>query len=43
MPASETDAFASWVLSFGPEAHLSSPKGVRDQIVSQLEAVAADG
>ena len=43
MPASETDAFASWVLSFGPEARLSSPKGVRDQIVSQLEAVAADG
>src|SRR5207245_10594808 len=43
MPASETDAFASWVLSFGPEARLSSPKAVRDQIVSQLEAVAADG
>ena len=43
VPASETDAFASWVLSFGPEACLSSPKAVRDQIVSQLEAVAADG
>jgi predicted DNA-binding transcriptional regulator YafY len=43
VPGSETDSFVSWVLSFGPEARLFSPKAVRDQIVSKLEALASDG
>jgi predicted DNA-binding transcriptional regulator YafY len=39
VPASETETFVSWVLSFGPDARLYSPKAIRDQIVARLEAV----
>jgi proteasome accessory factor B len=39
VPASETDTFVSWVLGFGPDARLYSPKPIRDQIVARLEAV----
>jgi proteasome accessory factor B len=40
LPASQTDQFVSWVLSFGPDARVLSPKGVRDRVVSRLEALA---
>jgi proteasome accessory factor B len=43
VPATETDSFVSWVLSFGPDIRLTWPKAVRDQIVAKLEALAADG
>jgi predicted DNA-binding transcriptional regulator YafY len=39
VPASETETFVSWVLSFGPDARLYSPKSIRDQVVARLEAV----
>lgn len=39
VPASETDSFVSWVLSFGPDARLYSPRSIRDQVVARLEAV----
>jgi proteasome accessory factor B len=39
VPAAETESFVSWVLSFGPDARLYSPKPIRDQIVARLEAV----
>jgi proteasome accessory factor B len=43
VPASETDAFVSWVLSFGPDARISSPRRIRDRVVARLEALAGDG
>jgi proteasome accessory factor B len=43
VPASETDTFVSWVLSFGPDARLYSPKSIRDQVVARLEAVLTAG
>jgi proteasome accessory factor B len=43
VPASESDSFVSWVLSFGADARLTSPKSLLDQVVSTLEAVAARG
>jgi len=42
VPASETDAFVSWVLSFGADARLSGPRAVKDQLVAKLEALAGD-
>src|SRR5436190_3915831 len=42
VPASETETFVSWVLGFGPDARLYSPRHIRDQVVARLEAVAAD-
>lgn len=41
VPASQTDSFVSWVLSFGPDARVHSPKPVRDQVVSRLETLAS--
>ena len=41
VPASESDSFVSWVLSFGADARLTSPKSLRDQVVATLEAVAS--
>ena len=41
VPASESDAFVSWVLSFGADARLTSPKVLRDQVVARLQAVAS--
>ena len=41
LPASQTDSFVSWLLSFGPDARVYSPRAIRDQVVSRLEAIAA--
>lgn len=43
VPASETDSFVSWILSFGPDARVSSPKAISDQVVARLRSVIADG
>jgi proteasome accessory factor B len=40
VPASHTDSFVSWILSFGPDARVSSPRAVKDQVVARLEAMA---
>jgi predicted DNA-binding transcriptional regulator YafY len=40
VPASDTDAFASWVLSFGPDARVLAPRSIRDHVVARLEAIA---
>jgi predicted DNA-binding transcriptional regulator YafY len=41
VPASETDSFVSWVLSFGPDARVESPESLREQVVARLEALAS--
>jgi|GraSoiStandDraft_10_1057309.scaffolds.fasta_scaffold67571_2 predicted DNA-binding transcriptional regulator YafY len=41
VPASQTDAFVSWVLSFGPDARVYAPRPIRDQVVARLEALAS--
>ena len=41
LPASQTDSFVSWLLSFGPDARVYSPRAIRDQVVARLEALAA--
>jgi predicted DNA-binding transcriptional regulator YafY len=41
VPAGQTESFASWVLSFGPDARIFSPKAVRDEVVERLEAALA--
>jgi predicted DNA-binding transcriptional regulator YafY len=43
VPAGQTDQFVSWVLSFGPDAKVASPRAIRDEVVARLEAVAAGG
>jgi len=43
VPASQSDSFVSWILSFGPDARVRSPKRIRDQVVARLEALAARG
>jgi predicted DNA-binding transcriptional regulator YafY len=43
VPASGSDAFVSWVLSFGSDARVEAPRSVRDEVVARLEAVLADG
>ena len=43
VPASQSDSFASWILSFGPDARVYSPKPIRDHVVARLEALAAGG
>jgi predicted DNA-binding transcriptional regulator YafY len=40
IPASRTDSFASWILSFGPDARVYAPRPIRDQVVARLEALA---
>jgi proteasome accessory factor B len=40
IPASQTDSFASWILSFGPDARVYSPRSVRDHVVNRLESLA---
>src|SRR5207247_2074289 len=40
LPASQTDSFVSWLLSFGPDARVYSPRAIRDQVVARLEALA---
>jgi predicted DNA-binding transcriptional regulator YafY len=43
VPASRTEPFVSWVLSFGPDARVEAPRAVRDEVVGRLESVLADG
>lgn len=42
VPSSGSDAFAAWVLSFGPDARLLAPRSLRDELVARLRAVLAD-
>ena len=42
IPSGASDAFASWVLSFGADARLIAPRSLRDDVVDRLEAVLAD-
>jgi predicted DNA-binding transcriptional regulator YafY len=39
VPASESESFVSWVLSFGPDARVESPASLRDQVVAKLQAI----
>jgi proteasome accessory factor B len=41
VPASQSETFASWVLSFGPDARVFAPRAIRDHVVSRLEALLA--
>jgi proteasome accessory factor B len=41
VPAGEGESFVSWVLSFGPDAEVLAPRGLRDSVVAALEAVRA--
>ena len=43
VPAGQTESFVSWVLSFGPDARVVSPKALREDVVRRLRALAADG
>jgi proteasome accessory factor B len=43
VPASQSESFASWILSFGPDARLYSPKVIRDAVVARLETLSSDG
>jgi predicted DNA-binding transcriptional regulator YafY len=43
VPASRTEPFVSWVLSFGPDARVDSPRAVRDELIGRLEGVLGDG
>jgi proteasome accessory factor B len=43
VPASRTDSFVSWVLSFGDDARVRSPRSLRDNVVRRLEALVGDG
>ncbi|MBI4261799.1 MAG: WYL domain-containing protein [Actinobacteria bacterium] len=41
LPAGDSTAFVSWVLSFGPDAELLSPRALREDLVARLEAARA--
>jgi proteasome accessory factor B len=43
VPASRTEPFVSWVLSFGPDARVDAPRVVRDELIGRLEGVLGDG
>jgi predicted DNA-binding transcriptional regulator YafY len=43
VPASQSDSFVSWILSFGPDARVYSPRPIRDQVVARLEALTPHG
>jgi proteasome accessory factor B len=43
VPAAQSESFASWVLSFGPDARVYAPRAVRDEVVARLEALIAGG
>jgi proteasome accessory factor B len=40
VPASQTDAFLSWVLSFGADVRVLGPRAMRDAVVERLSALA---
>jgi proteasome accessory factor B len=40
-PASRGEAFASWVLGFGPDAEVLAPGAIRDDVIARLEALLA--
>jgi predicted DNA-binding transcriptional regulator YafY len=40
VPAAPPEVFASWVLSFGADARVLAPKGLRDEVVARLETLA---
>ncbi|CAN5160200.1 WYL domain-containing protein [soil metagenome] len=39
VPAGESHAFVSWVLSFGQDAEVRAPRTLRDQVTARLEAL----
>jgi proteasome accessory factor B len=41
VPAGQGESFVSWVLSFGPDARVLTPKAVRAAVVQSLESVRA--
>lgn len=41
VPLGDLDQLASWVLQFGPDAKVVSPRSLRDEVVRRLEAVLA--
>jgi proteasome accessory factor B len=41
VPAARSDSFVSWILSFGPDAKVISPKSLREAVVARLKAVHA--
>jgi proteasome accessory factor B len=43
VPASHSESFLSWVLSFGPDARLDGPEHLRRQVVARLEALVGRG
>ena len=43
VPASQTEAFVSWVLSFGPDARVFAPRAIRDHVVARLESLIPRG
>jgi predicted DNA-binding transcriptional regulator YafY len=43
VPTADPDAFASWVLSFGPDAKVLSPRSIREVVVARLQALRAAG
>jgi predicted DNA-binding transcriptional regulator YafY len=43
VPASQSESFASWILSFGPDARVYSPKAIRDAVVARLETLSRNG
>jgi proteasome accessory factor B len=43
VPAGQTESFVSWVLSFGPDARVVSPKGLREEVVRRLQSLATTG
>lgn len=40
VPVGQTEAFASWVLSFGPDARVVAPRALKDEVLSRLGAMA---
>lgn len=43
IPAAESEAFVSWVLSFGPDAQVLSPPELREAVIRRLGALGAAG
>ncbi len=42
VPMGEGETLASWVLQFGPDARVVSPRSLRDEVVRRLEALVGD-